>query len=117
MPEYLYKCECGYRYSEVRNIEDRNSAICPECGETVTQDYSKKDIRIDSDVLREPDGKLTGYNVGLGLHVDSKSEMKRIAQLKGLEWIGDDPIPKVEPKRVEPDWNAVAQDLDKMEVA
>lgn len=114
MPIYEYNCECGHTYDELKNIEDRMNAICPECGE-IPQLKVANLIAFDSGVLRENGKDMTGeYNVGLGETVFSKSDMKRKAKAKGLHWIGDDPIPKEKPKpEAKVDWDAVAYDLDK----
>jgi putative FmdB family regulatory protein len=32
MPLYEYKCECGNRFSQLKKVEERDTAPCPECG-------------------------------------------------------------------------------------
>jgi len=33
MPLYDYECRNGYRFEELKSMEDRHNAICPLCGE------------------------------------------------------------------------------------
>lgn len=32
MPLYEFRCSCGHRFEAIKPIEDRDTAICPECG-------------------------------------------------------------------------------------
>lgn len=31
MPLYEYECDGGHKFEEIRSIEDRYNAVCPEC--------------------------------------------------------------------------------------
>lgn len=112
MPLYDYKCECGYEFEEVRTIKERNNVTCSNCGSKPKRVF--KTVRFINDVVRV-DNKYGEFNPGLGEYITSKSQMKRVAKSKGLEWIGDDPVPKRKrEKAVEKvDWNNVYKDLDK----
>ncbi len=35
MPRYDYICECGEKFEESKPMEERENALCPECGQGV----------------------------------------------------------------------------------
>jgi putative FmdB family regulatory protein len=116
MPNYDYKCICGHEFEEYRTVDERYNVECPKCGETPRMKIGK--VNFINDVVRNKDGKYGDYNPGLGEYVTSKSDMIKKAKAKGLEWIGDDPVPKKKKEDVtkKVDWGAVYHDLDKQGV-
>ena len=37
MPNYVYVCPQGHRFEELKRIEDRFEAVCPQCGQLCEQ--------------------------------------------------------------------------------
>ena len=39
-PVYLFKCDCGHEFEELRAVDLRECAICPKCGKTATRKFT-----------------------------------------------------------------------------
>lgn len=40
MPLYEYRCKCGYRFESRKPVEERQTAVCPKCGEIAEKKLS-----------------------------------------------------------------------------
>lgn len=81
MPLYDYRCPyCEHRFEEVRSIQLRHVADCPECGRVASHAQSRAPL------LRVPGGVhgIVDYGDKDYARVHSEADLKREAAKRGL---------------------------------
>jgi putative FmdB family regulatory protein len=79
MPTYTYRCaSCGTVFDKWNSIAMRQTTTC-SCGATAEQDV----LAAIPFVTTPPEWFKPGYDEGLGEHIHSKEERKRVMQEKG----------------------------------
>lgn len=81
---YDYKCSCGNKFEAFRAIKNRNTAICPKCGEE-----AKKVLTLGQSIqLFKPYMDEHISDSGEPVFIESKRQKKQLLKQNGLIEIG-----------------------------
>ena len=80
MPEYVFSCDCGKTFSEIRNVSQcRRQAKCPRCSSYAERDFAKE----HGGYSHRP-GNWPAVSESMGVHPSQIGEALELAGKKGV---------------------------------